>query len=200
MQKQIIAAFDFDGTITYRDTLFSFLIFVKGPFKTFFYLFLKLPILIGYIFGGASRQSTKENILKEFFGGMAFQDLSSLGVAFAEGPLNRHLKSEAMERVKWHQGLGHRCILISASLTIYLNAWAKKHGFDEVIASELEVEDGVVTGRLKGLNCWGPEKTRRLKELLKGTPFTLYAYGNSRGDKELLEMADYPFYKTFPLG
>ena len=76
----------------------------------------------------------------------------------------------------------------------------RNDGFDEVIASELEVVEGVVTGRLKGLNCWGPEKTRRLKESIGETTYTLYAYGNSRGDKELLEMADYPFYKTFPLG
>ncbi len=197
MQKPIIAAFDFDGTLTYRDTLFSFLIFVKGPFKTMFYLFLKLPILIGYIFGSSSRQSTKENILNAFFNNMPAGEFNRLGEAFASGPLDRHLKPEAMERLKWHQDQGHRCILISASLDTYLTPWAKRHGFSDVIASEAAVEKGVVTGRLKGLNCWGPEKTRRLKELLGQAPYELYAYGNSRGDKELLEMADRPFFKCF---
>jgi phosphatidylglycerophosphatase C len=197
MQKPIIAAFDFDGTLTYRDTLFSFLLFVKGPLKTALYLFLKLPILIGYVFGGSSRQGTKESILKIFFSGTSLAELSKQGEAFAAGPLDRHLKPEAMERLQWHVKQGHRCILISASLAIYLNPWAKRHGFSDVIASELEAENGVITGRLEGLNCWGAEKTRRLKEKLGAASYTLYAYGNSRGDKELLETANYPFYKTF---
>lgn len=197
MQKPIIAAFDFDGTLTYRDTLFSFLIFAKGFLKTMFYLFFKLPLLIGYVFGQASRQSTKENILKAFFYKMPIEEFNALGKAFALGPLNRHLKPEAMRRLKWHLDLGHRCVLISASLTVYLIPWAKAHGFSDVIASEAEAVDGEVTGRLKGLNCWGPEKTRRLKELLGSSPYEIYAYGNSRGDRELLEMADRPFYKTF---
>lgn len=197
MEKPIIAAFDFDGTLTYHDSLFSFLYFVQGPLKTFYFLFLNLPYLAGYLIGGASRQETKERILATFFRGMPVEKFNAYGEAFAAGPLNGQLRPEALRRLKWHQKQGHRCILISASIATYLKPWGKAHGFSDVIASEPADVEGMVTGRLKGLNCWGPEKTRRLKELLGSSPYVLYAYGDSRGDRELLELADYPFYKQW---
>ena len=87
------------------------------------------------------------------------------------------------------------CVLISASIDAYLDPWSKLAGFDHVICSRLETTPaGNVTGRLVGLNCWGPEKVRRLEELFGPLKkYTLYAYGDSRGDKELLAGADYPF-------
>lgn len=197
MQEQpTVAAFDFDGTLTYHDTLFSFLLFVCGPLKTFRILFLKLPVLIAYILGSSSRQATKESILTAFFSGIPIAELEEKGKEFAESVLNQKLMKKAVERLRWHQALGHRCILISASIDTYLKFWGEQNGFADVICSEIEVVNGRVTGKLKGKNCWGEEKTRRLIALLGPKNYTLYAYGNSRGDQELLEMADFAYYKT----
>ncbi len=76
----------------------------------------------------------------------------------------------------------------------------EKAGFDDVIATRLEShEDGTVTGKLSGANCFGSEKVRRLEALLGAREgYSLYAYGDSRGDKELLSSADYPYYRQIP--
>ncbi len=109
------------------------------------------------------------------------------------------IKPQAMERLHWHKQQGHDCILVSASLELYLVPWAKRHGFQDILASRLEIDQkGRVTGQLIGKNCWGAEKRRRLIELLGPQKYyQLYAYGDSRGDQELLEIADYPFYRLF---
>ena len=126
-------------------------------------------------------------------------EVEALGKEYANQQLDRYLRSEALQRLTWHQSQGHRCILVSASLEFYLKPWALRHGFEAVLASQVELSPlGKMTGHLVGLNCWGPEKLRRLLAYL-GTKkdYQLYVYGDSRGDRELLAFADYPFYRRF---
>lgn len=198
IETETVAVFDFDGTLTYRDTLLSFLFFVCGTKKTLNRLFYLAPHFFKYACGMISRQEMKEKVLKRFFAGIPIEVMQDLGKAFAEGPLNTHLRPKALPRIKWHLDQGHRCILISASLNVYLHPWARYAGFHDAITSELAVDDkGRVTGLLAGKNCWGEEKTRRLIELLGPRKnFILYAYGDSKGDAPLLKMANYPFYKS----
>lgn len=198
-QSNVIAAFDFDGTITTRDTLLPFLIYTTGYLKTCYKLAKLSPILIKYLINLNSRQQTKEIVLTEFFKGMPLGEFERLGAAFADSAiLKKMIKKKAYERIKWHQKQNHRCILISASIDTYLLPWSKKAGFDDLLCSQVEsTPEGIVTGLLKGSNCWGPEKMRRLDELIKEKNYVLYAYGDSRGDQELLESADYAFYRTF---
>jgi phosphatidylglycerophosphatase C len=176
--KPIIAAFDFDGTITTRDVLPSFLIHAQ-----------------------ISRQQMKEIILSRFFKGMAETKIHTLAKAFSNSPsFKRLLRPEALRRIYWHQLQGHRLILISAAIDAALIPWAQLVRFDQIIASKLEISpQGRITGHLIGLNCWGPEKVRRLEELVgPRETFVLYAYGNSRGDKELLNSADFAFLREMP--
>ena len=67
-------------------------------------------------------------------------------------------------------------------------------GFDHVIAVELEDMNGSLTGEMKGANVRGIEKARLLKEWLGGETAEIWGYGNSRGDKEMLTMADHPVW------
>lgn len=196
-QSLVVAAFDFDGTLTYRDTLLPFLFFVAGPLRGICKLALQLPRITLSLIKKESRQQIKEGVLKRFLGKMSTDEAHRLGQQFAFKKLYKHLKPDAIERLHWHRDQGHRCILISANLNIYLHTWAKEAGFHDIITSVCEEdENGTLTGRLVGLNCWGPEKIRRLLELLgPNSEYTLYAYGDSRGDKELLDSADYSFYR-----
>lgn len=195
----VIAVFDFDHTITNRDSLLPFLFYTTGSLKTYYYLFKLIPYFIGFIIGIIPRQRIKEKILETFFKGWSFIHLQKIGEDYAKQILDEFVKEEAIDRLRWHQQQGHYCLLVSASLEFYLEPWAKEKGFDQVLASRLELNSfGQVTGKLEGLNCWGPEKKRRLFEWLgKEHDYVMYAYGDSRGDKELLEMAAYPFYRKF---
>lgn len=198
MTEETIAVFDFDNTITHCDTLLPFLLYAKNPLTTWLKLALLTPQLLAYASGILSRQATKESVLTSFFKGRPIEELRVLGNRFAKEKLMQYIKPEALNKVLWHQKQNHRCILISASLDIYLEPWAKSVGFQDVLPSKLAFDSkGKVTGKLEGLNCWGPEKVRRLLERTGSKNYTLYAYGDSRGDKELLGLADYPFYRHF---
>lgn len=199
--KPTIAAFDFDGTITNCDSLLPFLFYTTGYMKSLVKLFLVSPTLLSYCINITSRQRTKECVLSKFFKGLSQHELQQLGKNFAaSNQLARHMKPAALKRIAWHQKQGHRCILISASINIYLDPWSKQMGFDDLICSRLELDQNhKITGHLQGLNCWGEEKTRRLTELLgPKSNYILYAYGDSKGDEALLAMADYAYLKWIP--
>jgi phosphatidylglycerophosphatase C len=199
MASSIVAAFDFDHTLTNRDSLFPFLINVQGIWKTTYHLTVLGPAFVRFLLGNLSRQGMKEKILSRFIGGKSFTEVQALGQIYADRQLDQYLRPKAMKCLASHQAQGHRCILVSASLEFYLKPWAIRHGFEEVLASRLELtSSGHVTGRLVGLNCWGQEKERRLLDYLgPKEQYTLYVYGDSRGDREILALADYPFYHTF---
>ena len=96
-----------------------------------------------------------------------------------------------MARLAAHRAAGDRCVLVSASLDLWLQPWAQRHGFAAVLCSQLAADaDGRASGRLAGANCFGAEKVRRLEAWLAGTRPRLVAYGDSRGDLPLLDFAD----------
>lgn len=193
------AIFDFDNTLTDRDSLLPFLFYIQGFWKAIYSLTLLTPDFMRYLIGNLSRQRMKEKILTRFIGGKPYVEVQALGQQYVDQQLDRYLKPEALKRLAWHQSQGHRCLLVSASLEFYLIPWAMKHGFETVLASRLEItSEGNVTGNLVGLNCWGPEKERRLLAYWNAIkPDHIYAYGDSRGDQEMLKLAHYPFYRIF---
>ncbi len=198
-EKTVIAAFDFDNTITTVDSLPYFFCFTSGYFQTIIKLFFHIPKFILCLLNVISRQSVKESLLRSFYKGMPIEKLREEGKKFARGPLKKLLKKEALEKIRWHLSMGHICILVSANLDVYLDVFAKDYGFESCIATKVDFDDeGYVTGNIQGLNCWGPEKVSRLNQLLGSQEkYIIYAYGDSPGDRELLDFADYPFYRLF---
>lgn len=196
---QVIAVFDFDHTFIDRDSLLSFLYFTNGYVKTTLGMAPLLPDFIKFGVGSLSRQELKEKILARFFKGKPLAEMQAKAKEYAEVELDYFIKPEALKRLHWHQKNGHSCVLVSASVDLYLLPWAQRHKFDSVLASRLELDkQGNITGKLIGLNCWGEEKKRRLIEAMGAKDkYVLYAYGDSEGDKALLDMADYSFYRKF---
>jgi phosphatidylglycerophosphatase C len=197
MNVSTVAAFDFDGTITYQDTLIPFLEYMQGKTQAMFNILREFPFLLGVPIGLVSRQYAKEKVLSHFLKGLPAEEVYRMGEEFAEGPLLHKINPLAINRLRWHQSQGHHCVLVSANLNPFLSPWAQKNQFQDLICSQLEVDaKGHMTGKLEGLNCYGPVKVKRLEALLGPRKnYVLYAYGDSKGDRELLAFADYPFYK-----
>lgn len=104
----------------------------------------------------------------------------------------------AIERLRWHQQQGHRVIVLSASPKIYLRPWAAQFEVAEIVATTLELDRGIATGRIAGQNCHGAEKVRRLTEHLgELKAWRIHAYADARSDRFLLEVADDAHYRTF---
>jgi phosphatidylglycerophosphatase C len=199
--KPVVAAFDFDGTLTRRETLLPFLLHTLGAAAVVRHALVVSPTLVGYALHLIRNDVAKERVFIQCLAGMRMDELQLKGERFAINVLPSLLRDTAMQRFEWHKHQGHRCVVISASLDIYVRPWAIKAGFDDVIATCLELQaDGCTSGKLSGANCFGIEKVRRLEALLGDKDgYTLYAYGDSRGDKELLSSADYAYYKRIPL-
>lgn len=200
MVKRTVAAFDFDKTITHRDSFLQFLFYALGPFKAVWVLFLSLYELIPLLVGNAHRQRAKEAVLTRGFKGRALEEVLEMGKRFAKEKLPGELNPEAVKRIQWHKDRGDELVLISASIDVYLSFFGKEMGFDEVLTSQVEVNgDGRLTGKLKGKNCRNSEKVRRLEEAVgPKKEYLLYAYGDSDGDKELLALADHSYYRYIP--
>ena len=185
----LVAAFDFDGTITRRDTLVPFLRHVAGRVGFTRGFLGALPAA-----GGRERRDAyKAAVLQRVLGGRDADELLTTARAYGAG-LHAGFRPAIVERIRWHQGEGHRVVVVSASLRAYLDPVVEHLGLDGVCAVELEVaDDGQLTGAIVGRNCRGPEKVRRLMDWLGGErPERLWAYGNSSGDRELLAAADEP--------
>lgn len=198
--QPIVAAFDFDKTITDRDSFIAFLLSLFGRTQLLLAGFYAFPQLLGWCFGLVSRQGIKERMLRYFFRGTSYNEYAAKCHTFAQEELPRYVKPAALARLQWHLEEKHHCVLISASLESYLEPWAKQVGFHDVIASKVEVDpSGHLTGKLMGKNCRDAEKVRRLEEQLgPKSDYELYAYGDSRGDAALLAIADHPFYRIMP--
>jgi phosphatidylglycerophosphatase C len=122
--------------------------------------------------------------------------LAEAGADYARHVLPGVLRPEMVAQIDWHRDNGHELVIVSASLDAYLGPFGAHHGFDEVIGVTLAVDDrGVLTGDLARPNVRGPEKAVRLREWLAGDePAFVWSYGNSSGDRELLELADQPVW------
>ncbi|MBD1924157.1 HAD family hydrolase [Microcoleus sp. FACHB-831] len=196
--QPVVAAFDFDGTLTRRDSFLPFLARAVGEFQLRRAMVVLSPMLMRFALGKIPNWQAKQTLITYLLRGWTEEKLNEVAQSFARENIPLLLRPEAVERLRWHQKQGHQLILISASLEAYLIPWAQTMGFTKVLATQLEIEDGVVTGRLLGKNCYGPEKVERLKGFLGDlSGYCLYAYGDTKGDRELIAAAKYGYYRTF---
>lgn len=184
-----MAFFDFDGTLTTGDTLMPFLKFVVGKPVYYIKLLMISPVLVAYFLKLLRNDVAKQWVLKWYLSGYERDTLFALGEEFSRKVIPQMLRPEGMEKLRWHQAQGHDCILVSASLDVYLVNWSVSAEFDAVLCSELENVQGVVTGKLYGENCFGKEKVARIKDWLAGRkPEETFAYGDSKGDMPMLKL------------
>ena len=92
---------------------------------------------------------------------------------------------------------GAEVLIVSASIDNWVRPFFKNH-VPMVLGTQIEVKDGLLTGRFLTKNCYGQEKVNRILALYPNREdYHLTAYGDSRGDKELLAFADKAHYKPF---
>lgn len=185
------AAFDFDGTLVAGDSLGPFLARLCGRSAFAQILARSGPAMLA-AYRVSGRDGAKAALLRRTLSGVPLELARSQGEAHGAALASR-LRPAMAARLDWHRGRGHRLVLVSASLALYLEPLGRMLGFDQVIATRLEVgEDGCLSGRLLGPNVRGEEKAVRLRSFLGDAPVELWAYGDSDGDRHMLAMADHP--------
>ena len=197
-QEKVIAVFDFDGTITSRDTFIDFLLHSFGTKRFLKCLFVNSPVLILYFFRLIPNWQAKQKLFSHYFKGMKLDDFNILCENYVPR-LDLIIRTEALDKIKeYKDDRSTKVIILSASMENWIKPWANKYGI-ETISTVLEItEDNTLTGRFRSLNCYGQEKVNRLVEKYPHRKsYKLFAYGDSRGDKELLAYADEAFYRHF---
>ena len=198
-KKETIYVFDFDGTLTKRDSLLQFVSYVNGPWKLGLSLLLLLPKLLLMKLHLRDNGRTKEEFFAWHFRGKRLSGFNAFCETFARN-YPELLREAGMATLSKALKQGAQCLVVSASV----DNWVKPFFPDavKVLGTQLEVKDGRLTGRFTTHNCYGPEKVRRLKEAYPDLEsnrdkYYIIAYGDSRGDKEILEFADERHYKPF---
>lgn len=196
--KQNIAFFDFDGTVSERDSLFLFVKFLVGKKRFYWGIFTHLHILLGYLMGILKNSYAKERLSRYYFKDYEIQNFLLECEKF-QPVLKVILKDSALKRLHWHKEQGDKIVLVSASFREYLIPLCAELDID-CIATALEVKDTKLSGRFSTPNCYGREKVRRIEAKYNLDDFDrIYAYGDSRGDREMLDLAskECRFYKFF---
>jgi len=190
-----VAAFDVDNTLTVRDCVVPFMKSVGGTRRL-----IKVVLSdLGSTFHSVRRRdrdALKSKFVEGIFSGKTADEVEALGVQFASKVADRWLRGDVATRMRWHQEQGHVVILVSASLGAYLHPLGDLLEVDAVLCTELEDKDGLLTGKLVGQNCRGKEKASRVLAWCQDSGITaddlVYAYGDSSGDTELLELFSEP--------
>lgn len=197
MQERI-AFFDFDGTITSKDTLLEFIKFSKGPFRFYLGFLLNSPWLIAYKCRIISNQAAKEKILHFFFRNTPVARFGILCREFTLQALPALLRPKAVKEIEKLQTLGFTVVIVSASPGNWIQPWADQQTRTHLIATRLDSKDDKLTGHIMGRNCYGTEKVNRIREQYSLPQYgEVYAYGDTAGDRPMLNLAHISFYRPF---
>jgi HAD superfamily hydrolase (TIGR01490 family) len=128
-------------------------------------------------------------------GALSCVSRTSRAPKYATTVLPGTVRQSALERIEWHKSQGDDVVVVSASLDVYLGPWCEKHDI-AWICTTLEERDGSLTGKYVDGDCTGAEKVRRIRQRYELAQYALvYAYGDSREDREMLELAHKRYYR-----
>ncbi|HZU78863.1 MAG TPA: HAD-IB family hydrolase [Acidimicrobiales bacterium] len=186
----VVAAFDFDGTLTRGGSVWPFLVQVCGMWRTIVAGLSIAPMLaVAAFVGGRFADDAKEALFRRTLGGLDAGALEQVGDEFGRRHLAAERRADVMARLDQHRRQGHRIVIVSASPELYVRPAGTELGVDAVLATRLAVDDdGKLTGNYDGGNCRSDEKLRRLRQWAEENApgAELWAYGNSAGDQRML--------------
>lgn len=196
--KERIVIFDFDGTITRSDTMLDLALKHFGLWKFILGLLVIFPKLLAYKLGLISNTTAKEAFLVYFYKGMSYSEFKEITSKYSLVEIDKILKKEAVEKINFYKSQNIRMLIISASVEEWVKPWAIKNGFEEALCSKLELENNLISGKLLGKNCYGSEKVSRfISSYGPLEKYYIISFGDSRGDKEILEKSDQSYYKKY---
>jgi phosphatidylglycerophosphatase C len=190
-----LALFDFDGTITTRETWPAFMRLAVPTTRQVVATAALSPMIVGYKLGAVPARVVRSVLTKVGLRGIPENQVLRAGRHFTRTALPGLIRPMAHERIEWHQARGDIVVVVSGSLELFLSEWCAQRGL-RLIGTRLESKDGVLTGRFLGRECCGEEKAARVREAHTLRDFTdISAYGDTLEDREMLSLAGRRYYR-----
>lgn len=184
-----LVLYDLDGTLTKRDTLWSFLRYYAGNMRFVLWVIVAGPWLLFYAFGLINAEKAKQKLLSIFLKGHRRTEIETAGEEFCKLVLPGILNEKQMEFFRKHQSAGDKICIVTASCSAWVAPFCTAQNVD-IIATELEFANGIFNGNFKTPNCKGQEKVRRIKLRYKLEDYEqVVAYGNKGPDDAMLNLA-----------
>ena len=196
-KDQAIVAFDFDGTLTLRDSFTDFLRWRAGPGGWALGLVKMAPAVAAYA-GDRDRGRIKAASVREFLRGVARETLEADAERFADRIWDKFLRPDALACWNaWGDRGAHR-VIVTASPETTVAPFARRLGAEALLGTPLVFDaDDRVTGAFASPNCRGEEKVRRLRAVYGPDLQLAAAYGDTSGDTEMLQIAEQPGFRVF---
>jgi len=193
----VLVAFDFDGTLTVRDSFTGFLRWRAGALGFGLGFTRLIPAAIRYL-SHRDRGIIKAEAVKVFLKGVTRERLETDAKAYAEFAAPALFRPDALAAWRRWQATGARVVIVTASPDILVAPFARGLGAETLIGTQLEFDQAdKVTGALASRNCRGPEKVRRLRQAFGEDVTLAAAYGDTAGDHDMLRIADEQGYRVF---
>ena len=188
--------FDFDGTLTYKDTMFLYLKFYDS--SKFRFQFLKhIPLFILLKLKLANAEKVKKSFISSILKGQSKNRIEKKSQQFFEQFYPDLFRENALEFIKNIDRENTECFIVSASLDIWVKPFAD-HFKMNLLATRAEFKNDIFTGNLIRKNCNNAEKVNRIKEAIAGKKFDkTLAFGDTSGDKEMLAWANESQFEFF---
>jgi len=192
-----IVAFDFDGTLTVRDSFTGFLAWRVGRGRHLAGLARLAPAVVGYL-SDRDRGRLKAAAVREFLAGLPRAAVEQEAQAFARATSASLLRPDALAAWRRWGAQGAQRVIVTASPELTVAPFARDLGADALIGTRLAVDaEDRITGELASENCRAEQKVVRLRERFGPDVRLAAAYGDTSGDTEMLAIAEERGYRVF---
>lgn len=188
--------FDFDGTLTYKDTMFLYLKFYNA--SKFRMQFIKhIPLFTLLKLNLLEAEKVKKSFISSILKGQSKAKIEKKSQEFFDQYYPEIFRENALDFIKNIDYSQTDCYIVSASLDIWVKPFAEKFKMN-LIATKAEFKNDIFTGNFVGKNCNGLEKVNRIKEEISDKKYDkTIAFGDTSGDQQMLDWAIEGQYKFF---
>lgn len=197
-ENKTIAFFDFDGTITNRDIFWDYLFYRLKNGLSPIKLLTSFPVFALYLAKILNNEKAKQLIFSKLFKGESVSYFENTIKQYYQTSFKNRPRKDALTKILWHKNNMHEVYIVSANFDLIVQQFAKEQSI-KFISTKLDIEDSIITGKFATPNCYGEEKVKRIKNEVANLHnyARIYAYGDSRGDREMLALATDPYYRYF---
>ncbi|UMQ41472.1 haloacid dehalogenase-like hydrolase [Chryseobacterium sp. Y16C] len=188
--------FDFDGTLTYKDTMFMYLKFYN-PAKYHMQFLKHVPLFILLKLRLVQTEKVKKSFIGSILKGQSQEKIEKKSKQFFEHHYPKIVRENALDFINNIDRNNTQSLLVTASLDIWAKPFADAFQM-QLISTRAEFKNGIFTGNFIGKNCNGQEKLERIKEEIDHKKYDkIIAFGDTSGDKPMLKWANEGHYQFF---